>query len=143
MSVDDALLIGRVAFIAALYLFLFLLAILLWKELRVKGARSTERAPADLLVVEPFDTGLDPGERIPLLALSSIGRGRENDVALDDSFLSGDHARLSWNGRGWVLEDLNSTNGTRLNGKAVRKAVAVKPGDVIEFGRVKVKMVPL
>ncbi len=143
MSVDDALLIGRVAFIAALYLFLLVLATVLWRELRAKGARSTERAPADLLVVEPFDTGLDPGERIPLLALSAVGRGRENDVTLDDSFLSAEHARLSWNGRGWVLEDLNSTNGTRVNGKPVRKAVAIKAGDTIEFGRVKVKMVPL
>ncbi len=143
MSVDDALLAGRVAFIVALYLFLLVLALLLWRELRVKGVRTTERAPADLLIVEPFDTGLDPGERIPLLALSSIGRGQENDVTLDDSFLSADHARLSWNGRGWVLEDLNSTNGTRLNGKSVRKAMAVKAGDMIEFGRVKVKLVQL
>jgi hypothetical protein len=143
LSVDDALLIGRVAFIVALYLFLLLLAFLLWRELRVKGARPNERAPADLIVVEPFDTGLDPGERVALLAQSSIGRGAENDIVLDDSFMSTDHARLSWNGRGWVLEDLNSTNGTRVNGKSVKRATAVKPGDMIEFGRVKMKLVAL
>ncbi|MGH2443070.1 MAG: FHA domain-containing protein [Chloroflexota bacterium] len=143
MSVDDALLIGRVAFIVALYLFLAVLAILLVRELRSRGARATERAPADLLVVEPYDTGLDAGERIPLLALSTIGRGRENEVTLDDSFLSAEHARLGWNGRGWVLEDLGSTNGTRINGKPVRKSVALKQGDTIEFGRVKVRLVPL
>lgn len=143
MSVDDALLIGRVAFIIALYLFLLLLALLLVRELRSRGARSNERAPADLLVVEPFDTGLDAGERIPLLAQSSIGRGRENDITLDDSFLSADHARLSWNGKGWVLEDLGSTNGTQVNGKRVKRATALKPGDTIEFGRVRVKLVAL
>jgi predicted component of type VI protein secretion system len=143
LSVDEALLIGRAAFLVALYLFLLLLVILLWRELRVKGARPNERAPADLMIVEPFDTGLDPGERIPLLAESSVGRGRESDILLDDSFLSADHARLSWNGRGWVLEDLNSTNGTKVNGKPVKKPTAVKSGDLIEFGRVKVKLIAL
>lgn len=143
MSVDNAILIGRVVFIVALYLFLLVLAVVLVRELRSRGTRATERAPADLLVVEPHDTGLDPGERIPLLAQASIGRGRENDITLDDSFLSADHARLSWNGKGWVLEDLGSTNGTRINGKPVKRATAVKPGDTIEFGRVKVRLVPL
>jgi pSer/pThr/pTyr-binding forkhead associated (FHA) protein len=57
--------------------------------------------------------------------------------------ISAQHARLTWNGRGWVLEDLNSTNGTFVNGKPVERPVAVKQGDVIELGRVKVKLVPL
>jgi|SRR5947209_9771552 len=143
ISIDDALLIGRVAFIVALYLFLILLAILLWRELRARGARATERAPADLLVMDPAGTGLDPGERIPLLALSTIGRSRENEVTLDDAVVSAQHARLTWNGRGWVLEDLNSTNGTWVNGRKVGKPMAVKQGDVIELGSVKAKLVPL
>ena len=143
MSVDNVLLIGRIVFIVALYGFLLALALLLRRELRVRGARSTERAPADLLVVEPSDTGLDPGERIPLLATSAIGRGEENDVILDDSFLSQDHARLLFNGRGWVLEDLGSTNGTKVNGHVVSKPTAVKVGDTLEFGRVRVKLVPV
>jgi hypothetical protein len=143
MSIDDALLIGRVAFIVALYLFLLLLAVLLWRELRVRGARATERAPADLLVMEPSATGLDPGERIPLLAQSTIGRGRENEISLEDAVVSSQHARLTWNGRGWVIEDLNSTNGTFVNGRAVDRPVPVRQGDVIEFGPVKVKLVPI
>lgn len=143
MTVDDALLIGRIAFLAALYLFLLVLAMLLRHELRQGVSRAEERAPGDLLVVEPFETGLDAGERIPLLSLSKIGRDDENDVVLSDTFVSGEHARLSWNGRGWVLEDLGSTNGTTVNGKKVRRTVTVKPGDTIQLGRVKVKLVPV
>jgi hypothetical protein len=143
LSVDDALLLGRVLFLVALYLFLAALAVLLWRELRSRVSTATERAPADLLIVEPFDTGLEPGERIPLLAVSTIGRDSENDVVLQDSFLSTYHAKLSWNRRGWVLEDLGSTNGTRVAGKPVRKAMAIKTGETIEFGRVKVKLVPI
>jgi hypothetical protein len=141
LSVDEALLVARLAFLVALYAFLVLLAILLLRELRSRASSPGERAPGDLLVVEPFETGLDAGERIPLLAHSSIGRDSGSDVQLPDTFVSAEHARLSWNGKGWLLEDLGSTNGTRLNGKPIRKAT-VKPGDMIEFGRVKVKLVP-
>lgn len=142
MSVDEALLLGRIAFVAALYLFLAVLAVLLRRELSAPSTRADERAPADMLVVEPSETGFEAGERIPLLALSRIGRDGENDIVLNDTFVSADHARLSWNGRGWVLEDLGSTNGTRVNGKPIRRAAPIKPGDLIEFGRVKVKLVP-
>ncbi|MGI8826489.1 MAG: FHA domain-containing protein [Chloroflexota bacterium] len=143
MNVDDILLVGRVLFIVALYLFLFLLAALLRRELRQSASPSEERGPADLLLVDPAESGLDAGERIPLLALSRVGRSADNDVVLDDTFVSTEHARLVWNGRGWVVEDLKSTNGTRVNGHPVKKTTAVKPGDTIEFGRVKGKLVTL
>ncbi|MDQ2740752.1 MAG: FHA domain-containing protein [Chloroflexota bacterium] len=143
MSVDEILLIGRVVFLAALYLFLIILALLLRRELRARGSTQEERAPADLLVVEPFESGLETGERIPLLARTTVGRDEENDVVLSDTFASSHHARLAWNGRGWVLEDIGSTNGTYVNGQQINKASVVKPGDTIEFGRVKFKLVPL
>jgi pSer/pThr/pTyr-binding forkhead associated (FHA) protein len=66
-----------------------------------------------------------------------------NEIVLYVSFVSSDHARLTWNGKGWVLEDLGSTNGTRVNGQPVKRASAVKPGDVVEIGRVKFKLVAL
>ncbi|MBV9279438.1 MAG: FHA domain-containing protein [Chloroflexi bacterium] len=135
--------LGRVLFLAALYLFLLVLALLLRRELRLRASRSDERAPGDLLVVDPYETGLEAGERIPLLALATIGRDNDNDVILTDTFVSAEHAKLSWNGRGWVLEDLGSTNGTRVNGKPVHRSTPIKPGDTIEFGRVKTRLVPL
>jgi FHA domain len=143
LSVDTILLIGRVAFICALYLFLLILGVVLWRELRATTTQAEERAPADLLVMEPAETGLETGERMSLLSLSRVGRDNDNEIVLDDTFVSSEHARLLWNGRGWVLQDLGSTNGTRHNGKPVRNSVAIKTGDTLEFGRVKVKLVPL
>jgi hypothetical protein len=144
VSVDEILLAARVAFVAALYLFLIILALLLRRELSKGSATTTERAPADLLVVDPHETGYEVGERIPLLANSTIGRLPENTVVMDDFFVSAEHARLQWNGKGWVLEDLDSTNGTEVNGHEVQGATPVKPGDSIDLGRVvKLKLVPL
>ncbi len=143
MSVDEILLLGRIAFLAALYLFLLILAVLLRRELRSHVSTAEGRAPGDLLVIEPYEANLEAGERIPLLASTTLGRAEGNDIVLGDTFASGQHARLGWNGKGWVLEDMGSTNGTYVNGQQVRQTVAVKPGDVIELGRVKVKLVPL
>jgi hypothetical protein len=143
VSVDDTLLIGRIVFLVALYLFLLLLAFVLWRELRSRATSATERAPADLLIVEPFETGLDPGDRIPLLAVSTIGRAEGNEIVLRDGFVSDPHARLNWNGKGFVVEDLKSTNGTKINDKTIKKPSAVKLGDFIIFGRVKVQLVGL
>jgi hypothetical protein len=143
LSVDDILLLGRVAFVAALYLFLLVMGLLLRRELRVRSLSQGERAPGDLLVMEPGETGLESGERLPLLSKTSVGRMAENTIRLDDTFISSEHAVLTWNGKGWVLEDLGSTNGTTVNGDAVKKPIVVKLGDIIEFGRVKVKLVPL
>jgi hypothetical protein len=144
VSVDEILLVARVAFVAALYLFLIILALLLRRELSGRASVTDERAPGDLLVVEPHETGYEVGERIPLLASSTIGRLPGNTVVMDDNFVSGEHARLRWNGRGWVLEDLDSTNGTEVNGHEVKGAMPIKPGDVIGLGRVvKLKLVAL
>ncbi len=143
MSVDEILLLGRVAFLAALYLFLIILAVLLRRELRSRVSTTEGRAPADLLVIEPYEADLETGERIPLLANTTMGRAEDNDIVLADTFASGQHARLAWNGKGWMLEDMGSTNGTYVNGQQIRRSVAVKPGDIIELGRVKVKLVPL
>ncbi|HEX6510398.1 MAG TPA: FHA domain-containing protein [Chloroflexota bacterium] len=143
MSVDDVLLLGRVAFVVALYLFLLALALLLRRELRTRSLAQGERAPGDLLVMEAGETGMEAGERLPLLSTTTIGRDDGNDIVLDDTFISAQHANITWNGNGWVLQDLGSTNGTRLNGKEVQRAVAVKPGDIVEFGETKFKMVEL
>lgn len=141
-SVDDILLLGRVAFIVALYLFLLVLGLLLRRELRAAPVSEGERAPADLLVMDPGETGLQPGERVPLLTNTTVGRDTDSDLILDDTFISAEHAHLAWNGRGWVIRDLGSTNGTRVNGEEVDRPMLVNAGDVLEFGRVRMKLVP-
>jgi hypothetical protein len=64
----------------------------------------------------------------------TIGRTRECDLCLTDLSVSRMHALLVRREDGWVLSDLGSHNGTRLNGWLVREAVPVRPGDRVEFG---------
>lgn len=64
-----------------------------------------------------------------------VGRGRSNELVLNDPSVSREHAELiaSTDGRGWRVRDLDSTNGVAVNGTKVREQ-HLQPGDTITFG---------
>src|ERR1035437_4394278 len=64
----------------------------------------------------------------------TIGRTRDCDLCLADLSVSRRHAELVRGAGGWLLNDLGSHNGTRLNGWLVRETVPVRAGDRLEFG---------
>ena len=69
---------------------------------------------------------------------STIGRRPYNDVVIDNLAVSGEHAVIRMAGGSAVLEDLGSTNGTYVNGKAVKQH-ALADDDLIEVGKYKLK----
>ena len=68
----------------------------------------------------------------------SIGRDASCDLAISDMTVSRLHAQLERTPEGWLLSDLESTNGTRLNGWRVRGKVPVRAGDLVSFGNLEV-----
>ena len=64
----------------------------------------------------------------------TIGRDVTNAVALESGFVSKNHAILQYVDGAFVLEDLRSANGTRVNGVTIDEAAAVAPGDELEIG---------
>ncbi|MDO8802952.1 MAG: FHA domain-containing protein [Elusimicrobiota bacterium] len=62
----------------------------------------------------------------------SLGRKADNDVVLDNAAVSGHHCKMYESGGTWFVEDLNSTNGTFINGKKTLKA-GLKNGDTINL----------
>jgi hypothetical protein len=83
-----------------------------------------------------------PGGSVPLFFPPgrgdrfTIGRTRDCDLCLTDLSVSRLHAELVRGAAGWLLNDLGSHNGTRLNGWLVRETVPVRAGDRLEFGSV-------
>ncbi len=71
---------------------------------------------------------------------TSLGRRPYNDIVIDNLAVSGEHAVLQMSGNEVHLEDLNSTNGTYVNGKAVKKQL-LQNSDVVEIGKYKIKYV--
>ncbi|HEY1523631.1 MAG TPA: DUF3662 and FHA domain-containing protein [Solirubrobacteraceae bacterium] len=64
----------------------------------------------------------------------TLGRSRECDIVLQDPNVSRKHAEVRPRGGSWVVQDLGSTNGSRLNGRSIQGSEVVKPGDQIEVG---------
>ncbi len=71
---------------------------------------------------------------------TTLGRRPYNDIVIDNLAVSGEHAVLQMTGNEVYLEDLNSTNGTYVNGKAAKKQ-SLQNGDVVEVGKYKIKFV--
>lgn len=69
---------------------------------------------------------------------TTLGRRPYNDIVVDNLAISGEHAVLHMIGGDVYLEDLNSTNGTYVNGRAIKKQ-ALEQNDIIEVGKYKVR----
>jgi predicted component of type VI protein secretion system len=64
-----------------------------------------------------------------------LGRSRECDVQIEDPNVSRRHAEVRPSGGSWIVRDLGSTNGIKVNGRRVSDAQSLRPGDRIEVGR--------
>jgi hypothetical protein len=79
--------------------------------------------------------------RVPSLALPrtdgarvTVGRSPSCDCVLPEDCVSREHAELRRDGERWLLRDLGSSNGTRVNGMRVIEPVEVRPGDRVSLG---------
>ena len=68
-----------------------------------------------------------------------VGRSRDCDITVEDPNISRHHAEVRPSGGSWIVRDLGSTNGVKVNGRRLDPArpQSLKPGDVIELGTSK------
>lgn len=69
---------------------------------------------------------------------TTLGRRPYNDIVIDNLAVSGEHAVLQLGQDGIFIEDLNSTNGTYVNGKAIKRQ-ALQNNDTVEIGKYKIR----
>lgn len=69
---------------------------------------------------------------------TALGRRPYNDVVIENLAVSGEHAAFHLDAHGVTVEDLNSTNGTFVNGRAVKKQI-LRHGDMLEVGKYKIR----
>ncbi|MCL4805120.1 MAG: VWA domain-containing protein [Anaerolineae bacterium] len=81
-----------------------------------------------------FLIDVETGRQFPLGEVTTIGSGTENDVVLDESTVSGQHAKVRIEDGSFALFDLGSTNGTLVNGSTIARHV-LADGDRVQFGR--------
>ena len=132
--IDIVLLVGRLLFVALLYLFLF--AIMRTGIGMVKGSRKKDRAWN--LSVEKGPKELR-GVNIPVTGPVIIGRAPGADIVVAAGYVSGRHARFQLMGENLFIEDLGSKNGTSVNGTYIRDPVPVRNKDAIAVGDVVIR----
>lgn len=89
--------------------------------------RGRARAQTALLLID--------GSRVVIGSQgATLGRGRQADIVLNDPNISRKHAEIRPRGGSWVITDLESTNGSQLNGRRVDGTEVLRPGDEIELG---------
>ena len=133
--IDIVLFIGRILLVVLLYLFLF--SVTKTGIGLVKG----QRKDASIWCI---DIEMGPKElrglHVDMLGPVVIGRSPSSDIVIDEPFVSSTHARLTLQGPACVLEDLNSTNGTLVNGQPIYQPVTLRDGDNVQIGDVVMRV---
>jgi len=124
----------RVLLALVLYLFLAWALRLIWLDLR-QQARVAVAPQIPMLSLKPASE-----ESLKTFHSNSaemtVGRDPACDCCLTDKTISGQHARLSYRMAQWWVEDLQSTNGTYLNGQTVTGPLVLASEDLLRFGQI-------
>src|SRR6476620_4468292 len=131
--------IVRLLFLALLYLFLARVIRSLVRDLRA-AAREPSSSLGRLIVLESPSGEPAAGRSFDLDAITTLGRDVNNAIVVEDPFASAEHAVLTYRGRGWYVEDLGSTNGTFVNGRAIASVAPLGFGDEVSIGQVRLRL---
>ena len=156
-GVAEVLLALKIAFIVLLYLFVLRVIRSAGREQQAPSQDSMILTPAaaaaaglrrgtparrSVRLVVRRSPSLEEGDEFPLnSAPVTVGRGGENDLVLiGDEFASARHARIEMRGDGVWVQDLESTNGTFVNGSRVAGAQRLGNGDVLRVGETDLRV---
>lgn len=142
---ESALTLLKYLFLALVYVFLWIVVRVVMRELRAPALASAGVAPssprtrgtakpfATLRVVAPESRR---GEVVPIDGEVSVGRGGGCALVLaDDHYASTVHARIFRRGNDLFVDDLESRNGTFVNGKRITSTTRLRRGDRVQFGQ--------
>jgi FHA domain-containing protein len=147
VSFAVVVLIARLSLVLVLYLFLLAVVRAVYRDLRSAGTARAPAAPArqagvpQLVVLAAGQTDYQVGQQFRLRNPTLLGRDPASDIPVEDDFVSAQHLRLLPGSGGWLAQDLNSTNGTRINGARLQGTAPLKSGDILDVGRLRLRFV--
>lgn len=135
MNIDIVLFAGRTVLVALLYIFLF--AVMKTGVGLVRGQRRDS-------AIWTIDVDKGPrgirGIHVDMLGPVIVGRSPSSDICINEPFVSASHARFSLQGPALIIEDLNSLNGTLVNGRQLVEPATLREGDEVQIGDVVMKV---
>jgi hypothetical protein len=156
-TVAEVLLALKIAFLVLLYLFVLRVIRSAGRERPAPSQDSMILTPAaaaaaglgrgvstrrSVRLVVQRSPSLEEGDEFPIdSAPVTVGRGGQNDLVLEgDEFASARHARIEARGDGVWVQDLDSTNGTYVNGARVAGAQRLDAGDILRVGETDLRV---
>ena len=151
------LLVGKIAFLILLYLFVFSVVRSTSRDLRLAAPLASSqrwRMPGEVAEEEGPEPSSTASERglltltvakspcvpvgaayaLPADSRAFAGRSSDMDIFLDDTFVSAKHALFEVNDEGLRVEDMKSTNGTLVNGRRIHEPTWLEVGDRVAVG---------
>lgn len=116
-------------FLGLLYVFLVLALVTISRDILLLSAAS--KKTGRLVAIE----GKLSGRSFWLSPTTSVGRGDQNTLVLDDEYCSSSHAMIFRDRAGFLIQDMGSSNGTYVNGGLIPGPRHLKSGDVITVGK--------
>lgn len=136
-----------IIFIIILYVIIYYSLKIMYKDMKGGGKRrpnnnsSARKRSFGIEVIEVSIEGdIKLGSVIPIKGNITLGRKDGNSIILLDQHVSGNHARFLIRNDSLFIEDLNSTNGTVVNGKLINGKVKLHPNDEIRIGTTAFKV---
>lgn len=134
-------LIIRFVVIGLIYIVLFRIIKIMYLDLKGGKTKKSKKYYALEVVGVPDTLDVSRGSVFPVNGTISIGRKDDNSISIDDPYISQVHAEVIVNDGRIFVNDLDSTNGTFVNGKSVNGKQELYTGDKIEIGRITFKVI--
>lgn len=130
-------LIFKYIFIVIIYLFILSIIRLIYLDIKGISTQVSDDSAYLKLINKKDSLPFNVKEYYPLIEANSIGRSNGNEIILKDPYISKKHLQIVEDEGDFYLEDLNSANGTYLNGDRIMDVAKLKNGDRIRVGQVE------
>lgn len=136
----EVLLVLRAILAGSLFVFLGWVVWVFWRELQTNVSIIASRKHPPLAILIEYPDRETKENYLFEESEITVGRDPTCEIHFEDEIVSAHHARFSFHHSQWWLEDLHSTNGTRLNGEPLETATVVIVGDVITCGGIQLTL---
>lgn len=133
----------KVLIIVVIYIIILWALRIMYKDIKGGNRRKkvTKKLGLEVIHIGDNRSNLKIGSVIPIHAKLTIGRKEDNLLILHDQYVSGHHAVIFVKNNEYFIKDLNSTNGTELNGERIDKILSLKLDDEISIGEYVFKVI--
>lgn len=134
----------RLSIIVIIYFIIIYALKIMYTDTKSAGKKRKKASKAKF-ALEVLNSGdninLKTGSIIPISGVLTVGRKSDNIVVLSDRYASSHHIKIYVRNNEYILEDLESTNGTKVNNVKVNDSVKLNIGDIIKIGTASFKLI--